>query len=167
MITLLLLAQITRDEFMDFKRQVEVQFAEIKGEIKELRSQIQALNQRINDLDKRIDDLDKRIDDLGKDNENIRNDIRNQMIFFGTLFVGILGVLITFLISWLNFVKDYKEKKADKELVVKLEEKFKNLEEENKRLRNQNQVLINIIEKIVNGSSKEEIKAEIELIKKL
>jgi archaellum component FlaC len=81
MITLLLLAQITRDEFMDFNRKVEVQFAEIKGEIKELRSQIQALNQRI--------------DDLRKDNENIRN----QMIFFGTLFIGILGVLITFLIS--------------------------------------------------------------------
>ena len=101
---------------MDFKRQVEVQFAEIRGEIKELRSQVQALNQRI--------------DDLRKDNENIRNDIRNQMIFFGTLFVGILGVLITFLISWLNFVKDYKEKKANKELVVKLEEKFKNLENE-------------------------------------
>jgi hypothetical protein len=38
MITLLLLAQITRDEFMDFKRQTEVQFAEIKGEIKELRA---------------------------------------------------------------------------------------------------------------------------------
>ena len=47
MITLLLLSQITRDEFMDFKRQTEVQFAEIKGEIKELRSQIQALNQRV------------------------------------------------------------------------------------------------------------------------
>jgi len=138
---------------MDFKRQVEVQFAEIRGEIKELRSQVQALNQRI--------------DDLRKDNENIRNDIRNQMIFFGTLFVGILGVLITFLISWLNFVKDYKEKKADKELVVKLEEKFKNLEDENKRLRNQNEALIFIIEKIVNGASREEIKSEIELIKKL
>ena len=138
---------------MDFKRQVEVQFAEIKGEIKELKSQIQALNQRI--------------DDLRKDNENIRNDIRNQMIFFGTLFVGILGVLITFLISWLNFVKDHKEKKADRELVVKLEEKFKNLEDENKRLRNQNEALIFIIEKIVNGASREEIKSEIELIKKL
>ena len=61
MITLLLLAQITRDEFMDFKRQVEVQFAEIKGEIKELRSQIQALNQRIDDLNKK---LNKRMDDL-------------------------------------------------------------------------------------------------------
>jgi hypothetical protein len=46
MITLLLLAQITRDEFMDFKRQAEVQFAEIK----ELKSQIQSLNQRIDDL---------------------------------------------------------------------------------------------------------------------
>ncbi len=153
MITLLLLGQITRDEFMDFKRQVEVQFAEIRGEIKELRSQIQALNQRIDDTNKRIEDL--------------RNDLRNQMIFFGTLFVGILGVLITFLISWLNFVKDYKEKKADKELVVKLEEKFKNLEDENKRLRNQNEALIFIIEKIVNGASREEIKSEIELIKKL
>ena len=65
MITLLLLGQITRDEFMDFKRQVEVQFAEIRGEIKELRSQVQALNQRI--------------DDLRKDNENIRNDIRKQI----------------------------------------------------------------------------------------
>jgi septal ring factor EnvC (AmiA/AmiB activator) len=85
MIALLLLAQITREEFLDFKRQTEVQLAEIRGEIKELKSQIQALNQRIDDTNKRIDDL--------------RNDLRNQMIFFGTLFVGILGVLITFLIS--------------------------------------------------------------------
>ena len=65
MITLLLLSQITRDEFMDFKRQVEVQFAEIKGEIKEFKTemiaQIQALNQRIDDLEKK---LNKRMDDL-------------------------------------------------------------------------------------------------------
>ena len=51
MITLLLLAQITREEFLDFKRQTEVQFAEIRGEINEfkteMRSQIQALNQRV------------------------------------------------------------------------------------------------------------------------
>ena len=54
MITILLLSQITRDEFTGFKRQVEVQFAEIRGEINELktemRAQIQALNQRIDDL---------------------------------------------------------------------------------------------------------------------
>ena len=42
MITLLLLAQITRDEFMDFKRQTEVQFAEIRGEINELKTEMRA-----------------------------------------------------------------------------------------------------------------------------
>jgi hypothetical protein len=153
MITLLLLGQITREEFLDFRKQAEIQFARIDERFNKIEAQIQALNQRIDDTNKRIEDL--------------RNDLRNQMIFLGTLFVGILGVLITFLISWLNFVKDYKEKKADKELVVKLEEKFKNLEDENKRLRNQNQALIFVIEKIVNGASREEIKSEIELIKKL
>jgi anti-sigma-K factor RskA len=60
-ITLLLLAQITREEFLDFKRQTEVQFAEIRGEINELktevRAQIQALNQRIDSTNKRIDDF--------------------------------------------------------------------------------------------------------------
>ena len=160
MITLLLLAQITRDEFLDFRKQAEIQFARIDERFNRIEKEIQALNQR-------IDDLNKRIDDLRKENENIRNDLRNQMIFFGTLFVGILGVLITFLISWLNFVKDYKEKKADKELVVKLEEKFKNLEDENKKLKNQNQALIFILEKFINGASKEEIKSEIEIIKKM
>ena len=48
------------------------------------------IEDRINALE--TDDTNKRLDDL-------RNDLRNQMIFFGTLFVGILGVLITFLIS--------------------------------------------------------------------
>ena len=43
MITLLLLAQITREEFMDFRRQKEIQLA------------------RIDDLDKK---LNKRMDDL-------------------------------------------------------------------------------------------------------
>jgi hypothetical protein len=56
---------------------------------------------------------------------------------------------------------------VDKELVVKLEEKFKNLEHENKRLRNQNEALIFILEKFTNGASKEEIKSEIEIIKKM
>jgi len=92
MITLLLLAQITRDEFLDFRKQAEIQFARIDERFNRIEKEIQALNQR-------IDDLNKRIDDLRKENENIRSDLRNQMIFFGTLFVGILGVLITFLIS--------------------------------------------------------------------
>jgi septal ring factor EnvC (AmiA/AmiB activator) len=85
MITLLLLGQITREEFLDFRKQAEIQFARIDERFNKIEAQIQALNQRI--------------DDLRKDNENIRNDLRNQMIFLGTLFVGILGVLITFLIS--------------------------------------------------------------------
>ena len=90
MLALLLLSQITKEEFLDFRKQAEIQFA-------------------------RIDDS----------NFRCSNYIFNFMV--------------------------------DKKLVVKLEEKFKNLEEENKRLRNQNQVLISIIEKIVNGASKEEI----------
>ena len=86
MITLLLLSQITRDEFMDFKRQVEVQFAEIRGEINELktemRAQIQALNQRIDDLDKK---LNKRIDDL---------------ITYLWIFMGFITILIGFIIGF-------------------------------------------------------------------
>ncbi len=78
MITLLLLAQITRDEFMDFKRQTEVQFAEIK----ELRSQIQALNQRIDDLDKKPN---KRMDDL---------------ITYLWIFMGFITILIGFIIGF-------------------------------------------------------------------
>ena len=81
MITLLLLAQITRDEFMDFKRQTEVQFAEIKGEIKELRSQIQALNQRIDDL----------------------------MIYLW-IFMGFITILIGFIIGFGLLVEQVKKK---------------------------------------------------------
>jgi cell division protein FtsB len=154
MITLLLLAQITRDEFMDFKRQTEVQFAEIKGEIKELRSQIQALNQRIDDLDRK---LNKRMDDL---------------ITYLWIFMGFITILIGFIIGFglwdrRTYLKPVEEKKADKELVMKLEQKIENLEDENKRLKNQNQALIFILEKFINGASKEEIKSEIEIIKKM
>ena len=85
MITLLLLGQITGEEFLDFRKQAEIQFARIDERFNKIETQIQALNQRIDDTNKRIEDL--------------RNDLRNQMIFLGTLFVGILGVLITFLIS--------------------------------------------------------------------
>jgi len=154
MITLLLLSQITRDEFMDFKRQTEVQFAEIKGEIKELRSQIQALNQRIDDLDKK---LNKRMDDL---------------ITYLWIFMGFITILIGFIIGFglwdrRTYLKPVEEKKADKELVIKLEQKIENLEDENKRLKNQNQALIFILEKFISGASKEEIKSEIEIMKKM
>jgi cell division protein FtsB len=154
MITLLLLSQITREEFMDFKRQTEVQFAEIKGEIKELRSQIQALNQRIDDLDKK---LNKRMDDL---------------ITYLWIFMGFITILIGFIIGFglwdrRTYLKPVEEKKADKELVIKLEQKVENLEDENKRLKNQNQALIFILEKFISGASKEEIKSEIEIMKKM
>ena len=161
MITLLLLSQITRDEFMDFKRQTEVQFAEIKGEIKELRSQIQALNQRINDLDKRIDDLDKKL-----------NKRMDDLITYLWIFMGFITILIGFIIGFglwdrRTYLKPVEEKKADKELVMKLEQKIENLEDENKRLKNQNQALIFILEKFISGASKEEIKSEIEIMKKM
>jgi hypothetical protein len=161
MITLLLLSQITRDEFMDFKRQTEVQFAEIKGEIKELKSQIQALNQRINDLDKRIDDLDKKL-----------NKRMDDLITYLWIFMGFITILIGFIIGFglwdrRTYLKPVEEKKADKELVIKLEQKVENLEDENKKLKNQNQALIFILEKFINGASKEEIKSEIEIIKKM
>ena len=161
MITLLLLSQITRDEFMDFKRQTEVQFAEIRGEIKELKSQIQALNQRINDLDKRIDDLDKKL-----------NKRMDDLITYLWIFMGFITILIGFIIGFglwdrRTYLKPVEEKKADKELVMKLEQKVENLEDENKRLKNQNQALIFILEKFINGASKEEIKSEIEIIKKM
>ena len=132
MITLLLLSQITRDEFMDFKRQVEVQFAEIKGEINELktemRAQIQALNQRINDLDKRIDDLDKKL-----------NKRMDDLITYLWIFRGFITILIGFIIGFglwdrRTYLKPVEEKKVDKELVMKLEQKIENLEDENKRL---------------------------------
>jgi hypothetical protein len=143
MITLLILTQITRDEFMDFKRQVEVQFAEIRDEIKEfkteMRAQIQALNQRIDDL-----------------------------ITYLWIFMGFITILIGFgLWDRRTYLKPVEEKKADKELVIKLEQKIENLEDENKKLKNQNQALIFILEKFISGASKEEIKSEIEIIKKM
>jgi len=54
MIILILISQITREEFLEFKKYVKVQFTKTEN-------QIQNLNQRIEDLDKK---LNKRIDDL-------------------------------------------------------------------------------------------------------
>ena len=107
MITLLILAQITREEFMDFRKQTEIQLA------------------RIDDLDKK---LNKRMDDL---------------ITYLWIFMGFITILIGFIIGFglwdrRTYLKPVEEKKADKELVMKLEQKIENLENENKRLKNQN-----------------------------
>ena len=105
MITLLLLAQITREEFLDFKRQAEIQFVRIDERFNKIEAEIQALNQRINYTNERIDDL-------------------------------------------IGFIR---REKADKIELNKIEKKLEELE----------------IEKIVNGAIKEEVKAEIEIIKKM
>jgi TolA-binding protein len=70
----------------------EQKLIRIEDRINALETRVARIEERLNGIEKRIDDNNKRLDDL-------RNDLRNQMIFFGTLFVGILGVLITFLIS--------------------------------------------------------------------
>jgi cell division protein FtsB len=161
MITLLLLAQITREEFMDFRRQTEIQLARIDERFNKIETQIQALNQRINDLDKRIDDLDKKL-----------NKRMDDLITYLWIFMGFITILIGFIIGFglwdrRTYLKPVEEKKADKELVIKLEQKVENLEDENKRLKNQNQALIFILEKFISGASKEEIKSEIEIMKKM
>ena len=70
----------------------EQRLIRIEDRINALETRVARIEERLNGIEKRIDDTNKRLDDL-------RNDLRNQMIFFGTLFVGILGVLITFFIS--------------------------------------------------------------------
>ncbi len=57
MITLLLLAQITREEFLDFKKQAEIQFVRMDERFNKIEAEIQALNQRINYTNERIDDF--------------------------------------------------------------------------------------------------------------
>ena len=57
MITLLLLAQITREKFLDFKKQAEIQFVRIDERFNKIEAENQALNQRINYTNERIDDF--------------------------------------------------------------------------------------------------------------
>ena len=99
MITLWLLAQVTREEFLDFKKQAEIQFVRIDERFNKIEAEIQALNQRINYTNERIDD-----------------------------FIGFI-----------------RREKADKIELNKIEKKLEELEIEN----------ISIIEKIVNGASKD------------
>ena len=100
MITLLLLSQITRDEFTNFKRQVEVQFAEIRGEIKELktemRAEIQALNQRIDDL-----------------------------ITYLWIFMGFITILIGFIIGWIWFISVASKEEIKSEIEIMKKKCFK------------------------------------------
>jgi uncharacterized coiled-coil protein SlyX len=77
----------------------EQRLLRIEDRINALETRVARIEERLNGIEKRIDDTNKRIDDTNKRLDDLRNDLRNQMIFFGTLFVGILGVLITFLIS--------------------------------------------------------------------
>jgi len=61
MITLISISQITREEFLEFKKYVEVQFTKTEEKFKAIEAQIQTSNQRIEDLYKK---LNKRMDDL-------------------------------------------------------------------------------------------------------
>ncbi|MEO0223825.1 MAG: hypothetical protein ABIL76_01875 [candidate division WOR-3 bacterium] len=158
MITLILISQITREEFLEFKKYVEVQFTKTEEKFKAIETQIQTSNQKIEDLDKK---LTQRIEDLDKKLNKRIDDLTTYL----WIFMGFITILIGFTIGF--GLKPVEEKKADKELVIKLEQKIQSLEDENKKLKNQNQALIFILEKFINGASKEEIKAEIELIKRM
>ena len=92
MTTLLLLAQITREEFLDFRRQTEIQLARIDERFNKIETQIQALNQRIDDLDKK---LNKRMDDL---------------ITYLWIFMGFITILIGFIIGFGLLVEQVKKK---------------------------------------------------------
>jgi hypothetical protein len=92
MITLLLLSQITREEFLDFRRQTEIQLARIDERFNKIETEIQALNQRIDDLDKK---LNKRMDDL---------------ITYLWIFMGFVTILIGFIIGFGLLAEQVKKK---------------------------------------------------------
>ncbi|MDT7879436.1 MAG: hypothetical protein RQ990_01090 [Candidatus Hydrothermia bacterium] len=82
--------------------------------------------------------------------------LASVLIVMATLNLGLVIYLI-YLIIKMGKAVDKIGEKADKIELNKIGKKLEELESEN----------TSIIEKIVNGASKEEIKAEIELIKKL
>jgi len=133
----------------------------IEDRINALETRVARIEERLNGIEKRIDDLDRKL-----------NKRMDDLITYLWIFMGFITILIGFIIGFglwdrRTYLKPVEEKKADKELVMKLEQKIENLEDENKRLKNQNQALIFILEKFINGASKEEIKSEIEIIKKM
>ncbi len=106
--------QISKEDFYQFREEIRTEFARIYGRMDKIEAQIQALNQRIDAIEKRLDDTN--------------NKINLFATLFGGIFVSILGFLATFLYSWISFIREHKEKKADKEEVIKLQEKIKELE---------------------------------------
>ena len=151
MIILLLLGQSLNEQ----------RLIRIEDRINALETRVARIEERLNGIEKRIDDLDRKL-----------NKRMDDLITYLWIFMGFITILIGFIIGFglwdrRTYLKPVEEKKADKELVMKLEQKIENLEDENKRLKNQNQALIFILEKFINGASKEEIKSEIEIIKKM
>ena len=151
MIILLLLGQSLNEQ----------RLIRIEDRINALETRVARIEERLNGIEKRINDLDKKL-----------NKRMDDLITYLWIFMGFITILIGFIIGFglwdrRTYLKPVEEKKADKELVMKLEQKIENLEDENKRLKNQNQALIFILEKFINGASKEEIKSEIEIMKKM
>jgi cell division protein FtsB len=151
MIILLLLGQSLNEQ----------RLIRIEDRINALETRVARIEERLNGIEKRIDDLDRKL-----------NKRMDDLITYLWIFMGFITILIGFIIGFglwdrRTYLKPVEEKKADKELVMKLEQKIENLEDENKRLKNQNQALIFILEKFINGASKEEIKSEIEIMKKM
>ena len=151
MIILLLLGQSLNEQ----------RLIRIEDRINALETRVARIEERLNGIEKRIDDLDRKL-----------NKRMDDLITYLWIFMGFITILIGFIIGFglwdrRTYLKPVEEKKADKELVMKLEQKIENLENENKRLKNQNQALIFILEKFINGASKEEIKSEIEIMKKM
>jgi hypothetical protein len=151
MIILLLLGQSLNEQ----------RLIRIEDRINALETRVARIEERLNGIEKRIDDLDKKL-----------NKRMDDLITYLWIFMGFITILIGFIIGFglwdrRTYLKPVEEKKADKELVIKLERKIENLEDENKRLKNQNQALIFILEKFISGASKEEIKSEIEIMKKM
>ncbi len=110
--------QISKEEFYQFREEIRTEFARIYGRMDKIEAQIQALNQRIDAIEKRIDDM----------RSETNTKINIIITIFTAMFAAVLGLLGVFLYSWISFIREHKEKKADKEEVIKLQEKIKELE---------------------------------------
>ena len=141
MIILLLLGQSLNEQ----------RLIRIEDRINALETRVARIEERLNGIEKRINDLDKKL-----------NKRMDDLITYLWIFMGFITILIGFIIGFglwdrRTYLKPLEEKKADKELVMKLEQKIENLEDENKRLKNQNQALIFILEKFISGASKKKL----------